>query len=85
VRKIFFSIFLVGYTIFFIHTWYISKTGDVSLFFVYFNFPSSIVFFKIFDIGNRSAMANNIIAYLTGVFQYGVIGYFLGWIVNEML
>jgi hypothetical protein len=73
------------YTIYFIYIIVNSKSGDVSLFFSYFNFPSSLLFLKTYDyllnlFGKNygSATFNNVVVYIAGLLQYGAIGYFLG-------
>jgi hypothetical protein len=78
-------IFILIYTIFFIYQLFISETGDVSLVFAYLNFPTTLITLKTYDallyffnIKHDNIIINDIVVYLSGVFQYGLIGYFLG-------
>ena len=90
--RIFTAIVLLAYTIFFMYSCSVSETGDVSLFFAYFNFPVSLILLKpyeiilsIFNIIDGNVIIYNILTYLAGAIQYGAIGYFLGWIFDEIL
>jgi hypothetical protein len=77
--------FISVYTIFFIYALFMSKTGDVSLFFAYFNLPTTLITLTAYDmllsvlgVKYGNAIMNDIVVYLSGVFQYGLIGYLLG-------
>jgi hypothetical protein len=77
-------VFVLIYTIFFIYQLFISETSDVSLIFAYLNFPTTLVTLKIYDIllsifqiKHKNIIINDIVVYLSGAFQYGLIGYFL--------
>jgi len=93
-KKIAIIVILI-YTIYFIYGLFISKNGDVSLFFAYFNFPTTLItlktceillsFFGVDENGIINSIINNIVVYLSGVFQYGLVGYILGKFIDGVI